>query len=123
MKLNNIIEDWEELMDEYECESFEDLKKELELTGELMIAKGQNWGYSYDFYCGPSIGNGCVSDTAYIECNYFNSIIKELNAKIDIHVAENYHTILNVDTDKEADEIFDNLKNRLSNDFPIDIES
>jgi hypothetical protein len=97
-----------------------------ELTGEVMICKGDKWlDESEDcdeffFYCGPSIGNGCVSDTIFID-KYLSVMAMSLDIKLYIQASENFHEIL-VSTKEEANEIYDRIKEYIKKDYELDEE-
>jgi len=131
MKLEDMLHDWREVCEDFEVETdtFEGFMEHFNLTGEMMIAKSEDWGHpdyedelNFHFYCGPSIGHGSVTDSIYFP-NYLDDICKELDIKCDFYIAESYHSLINIDSIAECNEVFEKLKARIEQDIEIDIES
>ena len=104
----------------------EEIIKYFELTGEVVICKSDFWHDESEdcdeffFYCGPSIGNGCVSDTIFID-GYLSVMEMSLDIKLWIQASENFHEIV-VNTKEEANEIFDRIKEYIKRDYELDEE-
>ena len=131
IKLENVIWDWKEMCEDFEIEAdtFEEFMKEFELTGDIMLEKcGWDWtcfdgSVDFAFYCGPSIGDACVSDSVYFN-DYLKNIFKELDLNPDgLDAAENYHMLIGLTDVKIADEIFEKIKTRIEQDFNIDVDT
>ena len=124
--LDVIHEDWEEVKEDFDIKSYtvEEFIEYFELTGKLMLEKSECWGEAYydkvnlDFYCGPGIGDGCVSDCLYFN-NYLKDICKELDISCDLDIAENYHRLI-LDSTNDGDIAFDKIKTRIEQDFEIE---
>lgn len=130
MKIIDIVPEWKEICKDFGVsdKTEKDFMDYFELNGEIMMRKEfhVNYGFGhieadFEFYCGPSIGDGCVSDSVYID-SYLQKICKDLNIKCDIGVAENYHTLRIVGDNKDlAEGNFNKIKDRISQDFKVDI--
>ena len=98
-------EQLEELKEDYELDSDEEVLEYFELNGEIMLSKN-NWeNNTYQFHCGPSIGNGCVSDSVFI-CDYLETKLKQIGLlrNCDLNIAENYH-MFRFDNIEDADKV------------------
>ena len=90
VELIDVVDGMEEYLKEYR--TAEEFMDDYELTGDIMMAKGDWEGDDdFPFYCGPSIGNGNVSDSIHID-GYLKKLCNELDIPCDIGAAENYHT-------------------------------
>lgn len=110
---------------DFEGHTFQDFMNDFDFTGEIMIGKAEKWnehdraaGMTFEFYCGPSIGDGYVSDTVRID-GYVQKICDELNLDAEIGAAENYHWF-NTNDLSTANKMYTKLKRRIAKDFPID---
>lgn len=130
MKKKNIVEhiDGAYLGDDYlekneiKPEHHEKILKENDLSGEMFFAKGECWSVKDDFNlcCGPATTDEALADSIYTD-EYLEEIVKELQIpedKIWIGASENTHEI-NVESKKEANEIYKKLKKRIEKDFDI----
>ena len=63
-----------------------------------------------------------VTDSLYFP-NYLEDICKELDIKCWLYAAESTHDLEECETIEEADEAFEKLKTRISQDITIDWES
>ena len=99
--------------------TFQDFYKSYDLNGKITIVKSDIWDEDdFSFYCGPSIGDGDVSDIVFID-EYVQKLCEELNIDVNIGIAENMHSF-NTTNKKMANKYFQLLKNRIKKDFKID---
>ena len=131
MKIINIVTDWKETFEDHSEgeeiteENFMDL---FELNGKMMIHKEFEMKYGMctvhvdaNFYCGPSIGDDCVSDCIYTD-DYLNKICIELGISCDVGLAENYHCFTEVSGNESlANMTFNRLVKRISKDFEVEV--
>jgi hypothetical protein len=110
-----------DVLDYWEVKDVSTLSDKFELNGDVYFEKGQVDDGGYDFYLGPSIDNG-VSDSISMN-RYIDKICKELSININVGVAENAHTLVDVTSDKVADKIFRQILLRIKSDeLNIDME-
>ena len=130
LKLIDVIWDWKEMCEDFEVEpnTLEGFMEFFELTGDIMLEKcGWNdvrfdGDIDFNFYCGPSIGDACVSDSVYFN-DYLKNIFKELEINYDgLDAAENYHMFTDITDVEVADELFEKIKSCIEKDFKIDID-
>lgn len=131
MKIIDIVPNWEETFEDYEIEgeiTEENFMKHFDLNGEIMMKNEFEVSYGMghadvntNFYCGPSIGGGGVSDSVSIS-NYLDRICKELDVKCDTEVMENYHELIGYINPELAKRDYIRIKKRISKDFKIDID-
>jgi hypothetical protein len=79
------------------------------------------YDFGFVFYMGPSVtidGSNRLSDCIGLNL-YLMKISKELGVFVDVDVAENCHMILSADDKEQAEEIYQQIKTRIQQDFEI----
>jgi hypothetical protein len=96
-----------------------------ELNGKMVMnpegIQEEYGGVGFNFSCGPAEDYNCMSGV-YISEEYLGGICKDLNIEIFLHDAENYHRLEGAKSFEEAMEQFNRIKERISQDFEIDID-
>jgi hypothetical protein len=109
-----------EVLDYWNVKDMSDLSDRFELNGEVYFEKGEI-DNGYDFYLGPSIDNG-LSDSISMD-GYIDKICKELSINVNVGMAENAHTLVDVYSDSVADPIFRQILLRIKSDgLKLDME-
>tara|TARA_R110000772_G_scaffold64185_1_gene143531 strand:- start:1771 stop:2172 length:402 start_codon:yes stop_codon:yes gene_type:complete len=126
MKITDVMhETWEEIFDYNELEgerTIENFMDYYELDGKFMMGRlfeDYDGDIRTDFHCGPSVGDGCISDSIYTD-GYLNRIIcKELNINCDVGAWENGHCLMNMKSLEEGQLAYDRIRERISQDFEV----
>jgi hypothetical protein len=109
-----------EVLDYWNVKDTEELSDRFELNGEVYFEKGEI-DNGYDFYLGPSIGNG-LSDSISMD-NYIEKICKELSINVNVGMSESGHTLVDVYSDSVADPIFRQILLKIKSDgLNLDME-
>lgn len=91
--------------------TYQEMLEQYDLVeNEIMISKAEwNEDGKFYFYCGPSIGNGYVSDSIFID-GYIVAVANRYGFadKMDIQLAENFHGFM-CETEEDANQMYVSL--------------
>lgn len=98
-----------------------------ELNGNVYMDKGDwperldKYDFGFEFFMGPSVTKNNVyrlSDSIYLNI-YLTKLAYEMGISIDVDVAENHHMIIDVESKRDAEKIYNDLKGRIEKDFTV----